>query len=97
MTELFARRLADEFGVDFRWLLGEIGTMDSLQLGSDVMVEEETGLWLPVFLHPVEGSRAVCRSGMAVACRSAVRRRPDSAWAQIPTSCGWAGTTARVA
>ena len=55
LTELFARRLADEFGVDFQWLLGETGTMDSLQLGSEVTVDESTSVWLPVFPHPVQG------------------------------------------
>lgn len=55
MTELFARRLAEEFRSDYRWLLGDVGTMDSLELGQEVVDEESTGLWLPVFLHPVRG------------------------------------------
>jgi transcriptional regulator with XRE-family HTH domain len=55
MTELFARRLAEEFRLDYRWLLGDVGTMDSLELGQKVLDEESTSIWLPVFLHPVRG------------------------------------------
>jgi hypothetical protein len=55
MTELFARRLAEEFRLDYRWLLGDAGTMDSLELGQEVVDEESTGIWLPVFVHPVRG------------------------------------------
>jgi transcriptional regulator with XRE-family HTH domain len=55
MTELFARRMAEEFHVDYRWLLGDTGTMDSLELGRTVVDEESTSVWLPLFLHPVRG------------------------------------------
>ena len=55
LTELFARRLAEEFRLDYRWLLGDVGTMDSLELGQEVVGEESTSLWLPVFLHPIRG------------------------------------------
>ena len=55
MTELFARRLAAEFRVDYRWLLGEVGSMDSLALGQEVVDEESVSIWLPVFPYPVRG------------------------------------------
>ena len=55
MTELFARRLAEEFCLDYRWLLGDAGTMDSLTLGQDVVAEESDSIWLPMFPHPVQG------------------------------------------
>ena len=35
--------------------LGEVGTMDSLELGQEVVDEESTSVWLPVFSHPVRG------------------------------------------
>jgi transcriptional regulator with XRE-family HTH domain len=55
MSELFARRLAEEFRFDFHWLLGEVGTLDSLELGREVVEEESDSIWLPVFLHPIQG------------------------------------------
>jgi hypothetical protein len=55
LTELFARRLAEAFDVDHRWLLGEVGTMDSITMGQEVAVESFGSLWLPVFPHPVVG------------------------------------------
>jgi len=55
LTELFARRLAEEFRLDYQWLLGEVGSMDSLALGQAVVDQESTSIWLPVFLNPVQG------------------------------------------
>jgi hypothetical protein len=55
LTELFARRLAEAFGVDHQWLLGEVGTMDSLVVGQEVAVENLGSMWLPVFPHPIVG------------------------------------------
>jgi transcriptional regulator with XRE-family HTH domain len=55
VSELFARRLAEQFRFDYRWLLGEVGTADSLTLGAEVAQEESHSLWLPVFPHPIEG------------------------------------------
>jgi transcriptional regulator with XRE-family HTH domain len=48
LTELVARRLAEEFNVDYEWLLGTSNTMESPRAsGSSVS--------LPLLLHPVEG------------------------------------------
>jgi len=55
VTELCARRLGDAFGVEHRWLLGEVGTMDGLRLGQEVAEESSGSVWLPVFPHPVQG------------------------------------------
>lgn len=45
MTELLARRLADEFDVNYRWLMG----MESS------MARPRIGAWVPIFSHPIEG------------------------------------------
>jgi transcriptional regulator with XRE-family HTH domain len=55
LGELFARRIGEEFAVDYRWLLGQTGTMDSLARSDENAVQETTALWLPVFPHPVQG------------------------------------------
>jgi transcriptional regulator with XRE-family HTH domain len=55
LTELFARRLAEEFHLDYRWLLGETGTMESFELGKVVVDKESSGIWLPMFRHLVRG------------------------------------------
>jgi transcriptional regulator with XRE-family HTH domain len=55
MTELFARRLAEEFRLEYRWLMGDAGTMESLNLGQEMPDEKSTAVWLPVFPHPVRG------------------------------------------
>lgn len=55
MSELFARRLAGEFRLDYRWLLGDVGTMESLELGQELANEESTSIWLPLFQHLVQG------------------------------------------
>lgn len=54
-TELFARRLAEEYGVDYRWLLGQSESMQPprLNVEGNTRVSERT--LLPVFAQPIEG------------------------------------------
>jgi transcriptional regulator with XRE-family HTH domain len=55
LGELVARRLGEAFEVDYRWLLGEIGTMDPVRVGSATATPGPTSVWLPVFPYPIEG------------------------------------------
>jgi transcriptional regulator with XRE-family HTH domain len=45
LTELLARRLAEEFDVNFKWLLGT----------ESAMARPKIGTWVPIFGAPVEG------------------------------------------
>jgi transcriptional regulator with XRE-family HTH domain len=51
ITELVARRLAEEFDLDHRWLLGISSTRNRPPL----VAPSGGGFWLPVLSHPVEG------------------------------------------
>lgn len=54
LSELYARRLADEFDLDYRWLMGESperGLPDLSGRGRSA----GRSVWLPVFSDPVEG------------------------------------------
>ncbi len=59
MTELVARRLGEEFDVDFHWLLGTSGTMErpKPQSSAEMSAEMPAGSrsWLPLFPNPIEG------------------------------------------
>ena len=55
MTELFARRLHEEFGVDYLWLLGKPGAMEAPQIGARSNSSGTQTVWLPVFSNPVSG------------------------------------------
>ena len=54
MTELVARRLGEEFDVNFQWLLG---TSDSMENPSPLSSAFSSGssVWLPLFSHPIKG------------------------------------------
>jgi hypothetical protein len=53
LTELFARRLANEYNIDYLWLLG---VKDSPQRPDLTSAPSRGGsVWLPVFSHPIEG------------------------------------------
>lgn len=52
MNELVARRLEEQFGVSYRWLLGK-GDHGAVQnLGSGFLAQS---IWLPLLPHPIEG------------------------------------------
>jgi transcriptional regulator with XRE-family HTH domain len=55
MTELFARRLAEEFRVDHHWLLGRSGSIELPASGVKALGPAARRLWLPTFSHPVSG------------------------------------------
>jgi plasmid maintenance system antidote protein VapI len=55
LTELFARRLAEEFGVDYQWLLGVRGSIGVSQSSISASSSDARKVWLPVFSHPVSG------------------------------------------
>lgn len=55
LTELFARRLNDEFGVDYLWLLGRNPATRTPRFRVGLNTSEPKRVWLPVFPHPVEG------------------------------------------
>jgi transcriptional regulator with XRE-family HTH domain len=79
VTELFARRLAAEFDIDHQWLLGGVGTMDSIETGSEGVIEGSGSLWLPVFIDPIEGPPLIHRawngSSIEIAGAAAARVR----------------------
>ena len=54
MTELVARRLGEEFNVNFQWLMGTSNSMENPKPQS-AGVTANTILWLPLFPHPIEG------------------------------------------
>jgi transcriptional regulator with XRE-family HTH domain len=51
LTELVARRLGQEFNVNYEWLLGQ---SDRMQRTSERPAASGT-LWLPILPHPIEG------------------------------------------
>lgn len=51
MTELVARRIGDEFDVNFQWLLGQSDTMEK----TAIVANEGNRPWLPLFREPIEG------------------------------------------
>lgn len=54
MTELVARRLGEEFDVNFQWLLGTSGTMENPKPHSSAS-PTGSNLWIPLFPHPIAG------------------------------------------
>lgn len=54
LSELYARRLAEEFDVDLRWLLGETTDHEQPVLPGRGR-STERGVLLPVFSDPIEG------------------------------------------
>lgn len=58
MTELVARRLGEECGVSFQWLLGISDAMDCRPLPS-ALTSSSHSVWLPLFPHPIEGEPRV--------------------------------------
>ena len=57
MTELVARRLGEQFHVNYQWLLGTSPTMapTRAQAQSPDSSTGSTAKWLPLFPHPIEG------------------------------------------
>ncbi|MCE9606815.1 MAG: helix-turn-helix transcriptional regulator [Planctomycetia bacterium] len=54
LSELFARRFFEEFGVDHQWLLGQQGSMEVPPFGSSSLGDGRR-VWLPAFAHPISG------------------------------------------
>ena len=54
VTELFARRIEEEFGVDYEWLRGEAATAESRTQFRNAGPRSNR-VRLPVFPHPIEG------------------------------------------
>lgn len=54
LTELFARRLQEEFRVDYLWLLGQSSSMEPTGAGNPSPSVGLPRVWLPVFPHPIE-------------------------------------------
>ena len=54
LTELVARRMGEEFDVNFQWLMGTSGKMESPKPQSK-SVPTSGSVWLPLFPHPIEG------------------------------------------
>jgi transcriptional regulator with XRE-family HTH domain len=55
LSERFARRLQDEFQVNYQWLLGSHGSMEMQRLDQGTGPADARRLWLPVFAHPISG------------------------------------------
>jgi transcriptional regulator with XRE-family HTH domain len=55
LSELFARRFQDEFGVDHQWLLGARGSMEVPRLDRSSTPPNTGRVWLPVFANPISG------------------------------------------
>lgn len=57
--ELVARRLGEAFDLDFRWILGQAGSLDSVpfgvSFGSGPPAAERETIWLPLVARPVDG------------------------------------------
>ena len=60
MTELFARRLGEEFGVDYVWLLGHTRSMEPPRVTGGARASGSSRLWLPVFSELIEGKPQGC-------------------------------------
>ncbi len=54
VTELVARRLAEEFNFNYMWLLGTSNTME-VPASPSITTNFEDTLWLPVLPFPIEG------------------------------------------
>ncbi|MCA9125191.1 MAG: helix-turn-helix transcriptional regulator [Planctomycetaceae bacterium] len=54
MTELVARRLGEEFDVNFQWLMGISNSMENPTPHASTATANST-VWLPLFSHPIEG------------------------------------------
>lgn len=54
VTELLARRMGQEFDVNFEWLLGSSVSMENPSSPSKAVTASNT-VWLPLFPHPIEG------------------------------------------
>lgn len=54
MTELVARRLGEEFHVNFQWLMGTSSSMEFSSPSTSAQAASPTA-WLPLFPHPIEG------------------------------------------
>ncbi len=57
-TELFARRLAEEFGVHYLWFLGRSDSMQPPSIGAGKTFGGTASVMLPVFPQPIEGEPA---------------------------------------
>lgn len=55
LSERFARRIQDEFGFDYQWLLGRHGSMEVQRVDQGTGPANARRVWLPVFAHPIEG------------------------------------------
>lgn len=57
LSELVARRLGDQFGVDYLWLLEQEVLLSELK--GSTGGNRTSGCWLPVFPHPIAGDPKV--------------------------------------
>jgi transcriptional regulator with XRE-family HTH domain len=55
ISELFARRVAAEFGVAYDWLLGESGALPPSESSLSASVSDSNKVWLPIVPYPVAG------------------------------------------
>ncbi|NQV23002.1 MAG: helix-turn-helix transcriptional regulator [Rhodopirellula sp.] len=56
LTELTARRIGAEFGVNYEWLLGTSNLKEPSSLSSEGAQTSEGTIWLPCFPWPISGS-----------------------------------------
>lgn len=56
LTELTARRIGDEFGVNYEWLLGRSNLMELPSLSAESAQTSEGTIWLPCFPWPIAGT-----------------------------------------
>jgi hypothetical protein len=63
LSELFARKFFDEYGVDHLWLLGQHGSMTVPPRNGTPTDGDSRRVWLPVFVHPIAGDPARVPNG----------------------------------
>ncbi|MCA9087235.1 MAG: helix-turn-helix transcriptional regulator [Planctomycetaceae bacterium] len=56
LTELTARRLGSEFGINHEWLLGHSNVMDAPGASSEGAAPSEGTVWVPCFPWPISGN-----------------------------------------
>lgn len=54
LSERFARRMQDEFLVNYQWLLGNHSSPEVPRLDPKTGPAEARRIWLPVFAHPID-------------------------------------------
>jgi transcriptional regulator with XRE-family HTH domain len=56
LGELFARRLAEAYRLDYRWLMGDLRGEEPAEIGSTATTAGSGSIWVPVLPHPALGS-----------------------------------------